>query len=340
MTTQMNLFTKGDFKVMYERLRSDKGMMTVLSNMQIVYGINDRKAYENADAIIRMVASHENAASMLSDDAQGVLNEFLNESASMSGYDRKILLHQLYFGLKIYQDDELMEKVKEGSTESDLFHEYYKRCGEDPTITETMLQEKISEMMGNYRLSPMAMRYIVEQMEKSQNLRATASAIGEDGLRFKAFVAMNLYLRNKDTLTMEEAVHIACTNVELQAVADGVSRGLITEERAKRVFAVVALMGLLACAVLALHTPGTHTLYALLFGTLGFAAISDDLAEWLGKVAAKHTFVRTVKEADTAAAMEEMIARMEAEAAEIVNDEAEAREKQVGIQQQTANVYA
>lgn len=386
MTTQMKLFTEGDFESMYARLRSEDGMMAVLSRMQASYGIHERKAYENAEAMICLVAAHENAANMLSDDALEVLDAFLNKSDFMGGYDRKVLLHQLYFGLKLYQDEELIEKIKEGAAEHILFHEYYTRCGEDPAITEAMLEEEIRKMMGNYRISPKIMRHIVKQMEQSQNLRATAAELGEDGMRFKAIAAMDLYLRNRDTMTMEEAAHIACTNVELQAMADGVSQGLITEERAKKIFAVICLLTILAAIALAFYAPqisaeiakivpdAAHCIdtlalegysekvflegtanrivlgktrlnnvvtakQGLLLGGLAFATVSDDIAKWMGQFAAKRTFVRSAKEADTAAAMENMITRMENETAESVAAETQTQEEQTEVRKQVARAY-
>lgn len=385
MTTQMKFFTEGDFESFYLRMRNEDGMMTVLTRMQASHGIHERKAYENADTMIQLVAAHTNAVNMLSDDAMAVLDAFLNESNLMSGYDRKVLLHQLYFGLKTYQDEDLIEQIKQGATESGLFREYYTRYGEDPSITEAMLEEDIRKLMGNYRISPKAMRHIVKQMEKSQNLRATATELGEEGMRFKAIVAMDLYLRNKDTMTMEEAAHIACTNVELQAMADGVSQGLITEERAKKIFTVICLLSILAGIILAFYAPqiakeianiapeAGHAIKTLalegyskevfmegtvnrvllgkahlsevvaaregfLFGGFAFAAISDNVAEWLGQIAAKRAFVRTAKEADTAAAMENMIARMEHETVETVI-ETETKEVQTEAQKQAAKAY-
>lgn len=386
MTTQMKLFTKGDFEALYLRMRNEDGMMAVLSRMQASHGIHERKAYENADAMIQLVAAHESAANMLSDDALEVLDAFLTESSFMGGYDRKVLLHQLYFGLKTYQDQELIEKIKQGTSESALFREYYTRCGEDPAITEAMLEEEVRKLMGNYRISPKAMRHIVKQMEKSQSLRATAAELGEEGMRFKAIAAMDLYLRNKDTMTMEEAAHIACTNVELQAMADGVSQGMITEERAKKIFAVIAILCILASIVMAFYVPqvsaelakiapeASHAIKTLalegyskevfmegtvnrillgkarlsnavlardglLLGGLIFGNIGDNVAKWMGQVAAKRTFVRTAEEADTATAMENMIARMETEAVETVVVEAEVKEEQTEVQKQAAMAY-
>lgn len=385
MNTQMELFTKGEFSTLYRNVREDKGMLAVMSQMQAPYGINERKAYENADAIIRLVAAHENASNMLSEDAMEVLNTFLKESERMRGYDRRILLHQLYFGLKLYQDEELIEQVKEGTGESALFREYYTRCGEDPAITEAMLEEDIRKLMGNYRISPKAMRVIVRQMEKNQNLRATASALGEDGMRFKCIVAMDLYLRNKDTMTMEQAVNIACTNVQLQAVADAVSRGQITEERAKIIFVVVAMVFILCSIALALYAPHiakaaagvlmdptwitanletfaaadlvtadfavgtaaakikTDVVMAkdgLLFGGLALAAISDKVAEWMGRIAANRTYVRSAAEANTADAMENMISHIEAETEETAAEPVAKEAAETAHQKKTAAVFA
>jgi len=343
MNTQMELFTKGEFADLYRNIREDNGLLTAMRQMQMPYGITERKAYENADAVIRLVAAHENISNMLSEDALDVLDTFLKDSEKMSGYDRKVLLHQLYFGLKVCQDEALIEQVKEGTGENALFREYYNRCGDDPAITVEMLEEDIRKLMGNYRISPEAMRVIVRQMEKSQDLRATASALGQEGMRFKCVVAMDLYLRNQDTMTMDQAVNIACTNVQLQAAADGVSRGLITEERAQKIIFAVAVACILCSIAMALYAPQIidlavyadaigefEAVNALLakhasvttvkdwffIGGMAFTLISDKAAEWIGRIAANRTYVRSSAEANTAEAMEMMIDRMEAEAVE------------------------
>lgn len=367
MNTQMELFTKGEFADLYRNIREDEGMMAVMSQMQKPYGISDRKAYENSDAVIRLVAAHENLSNMLSEDALEVLDTFLKDSEKMSGYDRKVLLHQLYFGLKVCQDEALIEQVKEGTGESALFREYYNRCGEDPTITAEMLEEDIRKLMGNYRISPEAMRVIVRQMEKSQDLRATASALGREGMRFKCLVAMDLYLRNQDTMTVDQAVNIACTNVQLQAAADGVSRGLITEERAKKIFFAVAVACVLCSVALALYAPqiidlvlyadaigeieAVHALVAkhtfvttvkewFFVGGMAVTLISDKVAEWIGRIAANRTYVRSSAEANTAEAMEMMIDRMEAEAVETAAEPVIKEAAKTAHQKKTATVLA
>ena len=371
MTTRMNLFTKKDFIALYRKLHSDDGMMAVLRRMQEPCGISDYKAKENADMLIQLVAAHENAVNMLSDDALDVLDAFLNDPSTKSCCDRKTLLQQLHFGLKFYEDEELIKKMAQGTSESDLFREYYARRDEDPTFTEAKLEEEIRGMMGNYRISPTAMRKIVRQMEKSQDLRATAAELGEEGMRFKAVAAMDLYLRNQGTMTMEEAVHIACTNVELQAVADGVSQGLITEERARKILAVLCLLCIITVIVLTFQVTELtslidytranimshadhHFLKSLrtereinlllrrefILGGCTLSVVGNKVAEWMGQFAAKRTFVRTAEEATTAVAMEAMCNRMESSTKEPVIVQASVWEEQTEAQKQPATLGA
>ena len=199
MKNQMELFHKGEFEMLYQNFAGDQDLMAVLAQMQTNHGIHGRKAWENADAMIRLVAAHESLSAMITDDAMDALDNFLNHSQCMTGYDRKVMLHQLYFGLKLYQDDTLMERVKEGATESQLFREYFTRWGEDPSVTDQMLESDIREMMSRYHISPKAMKAIASRMEKNQDMLASASALGQDGQRFKCIVAMDLYLRGNGT---------------------------------------------------------------------------------------------------------------------------------------------
>ena len=101
MKNQMELFHKGEFEMLYQNFAGDQDLMAVLAQMQTSHGIHGRKAWENADAMIRLVAAHESLSAMITDDAMDALDNFLNHSQCMTGYDRKVMLHQLYFGLKL-----------------------------------------------------------------------------------------------------------------------------------------------------------------------------------------------------------------------------------------------
>ena len=272
-----------------------------------------------------------------------------------------------------------MERVKEGATESQLFREYFTRWGEDPSVTDQMLESDIREMMSRYHISPKAMKAIASRMEKNQDMLASASALGQDGQRFKCIVAMDLYLRGNGTMTMDEAVSTACTNVELGAVADAVSRGRITEERAKKIIAVVAICCILFSILMAMFAPQILTAAAhilvnpawvaansaapqiaaqgvataaavaktgvmsaqngLMLGGIAIAAVKNTAAQWMGRLVANRTFVRA-SAADAAAAMDAMADRDETENAAIRASFPEASEEITVQAHQAAQAFA
>ena len=380
MKTEFTMFNKESFAALYRELREDEGLMTTLAHMQVERGIPERKAFENANDMIRLVAERENLEDMLSEDAKATLDKFLHESNKMGSYDRKVLLHQLYFGLKLYQDPELVDQLQEGVSMEKLFHDYYTRWGEDPSITEEMLEEQVNALIANHHISPQAMRVIARRLKRNANTLATSAVLGEQGQRFKCVAAMELYLRNQDTLTMEEAVNAACTSVQTEAVADAVSSGQIADDRAMKILLTIFAASLLASIILPFIIPmaanamdslaqdsatevvrnifssdayiiategvrhetndaivqaafhsapraqsvvdRVRQMYrisdGLFFGSLAIGAVSEKAAELVGRMVAKHKFVRSDKEFLVAEAMNAMADRAEAaqEAAE------------------------
>ena len=255
MMTEFAMFDKEGFAVLYREMREDEGLMTTLSQMQIKRGIPERKAFENANDMIRLVAEHEHLENMLCEDAEATLDQFLHASNKMSSYDRKVLLHQLYFGLKLYQDPELVDQLQDGVSMEKLFHDYYTRWGEDPSLTEALLEEKVRALIADHHISPQAMRVIARRLKRNANTLATSAALGEHGQRFKCVTAMELYLRNQDKLTMEEAVTAACTGVQTEALADAVSSGQIADDIAMKILLAAFTAALLTGIILTFATP-------------------------------------------------------------------------------------
>lgn len=351
MKTEKNLFTKNEFAALYENLNSDRDLMDVLSKMQVEHGIHERKAYENADALIRMVAERENLCSMLSEDAAQVLDTFLNESDRMTGYDRKIQLQKLAFGLKLYQDNALLDKLKEGADYGQLFHEYYTENEKDSSVTCETLEEDVRNLMANYHISSKAMRHFVKRLEEGEGLVATSAALGQEGLRFKCVAAMDLYLRNQKTMTVEDAVNTACADVEIQAVADAVAKGQLTEERALKIISIAVSAAIILGIVLLLARPllmeamtsaltdpfwignvanlgagmegavtatgmitgkMVKTANTLLIGGTVVSWISELVAQWMGELSAKRCFRRHMKESEAVKALNQMADHVEA----------------------------
>ena len=156
------------FDQLYRDFSADQGLMAVMSQMQARYGISERKAYENADAVIRMVAEYENLSSLLSDDAMDVLDDFLEKARLKDADNWKFTLHRMRFGLMLYQEPELLDRLKEGDSEEALFEEYLRHT-ENVFMSEPWLEEDIHDRVRNYRIPPKVMRVITRQMEKDDH---------------------------------------------------------------------------------------------------------------------------------------------------------------------------
>ena len=356
MMTTMNLYQNESFATLYRNVSSDQGMMQVMCQMQTKYGIHEHKALANADEMVHLVVMRQNFNNLLSEDAEGVLEEFLKASHRMGGYERKVLLHQLYFGLKMYQHPEMLQELSEGTSKEKLFRNYYAKCGEDPSITCDVLEYEIRRLMGDYHISADMMRVVAKKLEKGQDMLATAAALGENGLRFQCITAMDLYLRNQDTMTMAEAANVACTHVGLEAAADASGCGMLSRKRTQKLLMAVALGGILFGLAMWFFAPqimtigkavvanpgwiaanqatkvaaikgvatGAKTVHkavmvakdGLLLGSLCIAAISDKAAEWMGRVAAERTFARKLEESKAAEALYHLADGMDEECEE------------------------
>lgn len=297
---------RAEFDRLYCNFSKDEGLMAVMSQMQAGYEISERKAYENADAVIRMVAEYENLSSLLSDNAMDVLDDFLEKARLKDADNWKFTLHRMRFGLMLYQEPELLDRLKEGDSEAALFEEYL-RYTENVFMAEPWLEEDIRDRVRNYHLSPKVMRVITRQMEKDDSIMATSAALGEGGQRFKCIAAMDLYLRNKDTMSMAEAVSVACTSVEFQAVAYAVGYGQIVEERARKLLDIAALTFTFFYLGTLIFAP---TISSFMLAGLAIAFISDYAASLAGRIVANVSYI---KESRAANALEGMASRLEAE---------------------------
>ena len=264
------LYSKQEFMEIYREISSDKGLLTALVDMQTKAGINERKAYETANELIGEVARFECTKELVQEETTAVLDDFLKCARNLQGYDRKVILHQMAFGLELYSDPAMLDKIKEGSTPDELFRAYYAAHGEDPALTEEVLEKNIRRKMEQFRLSPGALRTIAWKLGQSQEVLATAAALGEHHLRFQCVAAMDLYLRTADTIS----------------VADAVARGQMAAETASKIIITVCLTALILGGMVILSThfiPGAvgtiigNSSWGLLNSELGYAALSDGL---------------------------------------------------------------
>lgn len=280
------LYSKQEFMEIYREISSDKGLLTALVDMQTKAGINERKAYETANELIGEVARFECTKELVQEETTAVLDDFLKCARNLQGYDRKVILHQMAFGLELYSDPAMLDKIKEGATPDELFRAYYAAHGEDPALTEEVLEKNIRRKMEQFRLSPGALRTIAGKLGKSREVLATAAALGEHHLRFRCVAAMDLYLRTADTISVADAVSLSCTHADVEAAADAVARGEMAAETAAKIIAAVCLTALILGGLTILSThfiPGAvstimgNPSWSLLNSELGYAVLPNGL---------------------------------------------------------------
>lgn len=238
---QYEMFNKKQFESLYMDLKGDAELKDILAVRLAEEGISGAEADRVIHGVIHNVAACETMKNALSEDAAATFEAFLQDSRKMNGYDRKVLLHQLYFGLKLYQDPELAKKRLNGASADALFRAYYAEQGENPAVTEEVLENRIRELVAGYRISPAAMRVFAWELQTGKNMLVTSEAMGEEGYRLKCLAAMDLYLRNQGRMTVEEATAAACSSVDLQAAADASSCGMLTDDVLKLVLRLAAL---------------------------------------------------------------------------------------------------
>lgn len=282
MKNKYSLFDKTDFGKIYKKMTANTGLITSLVQMQTDVGVNEHKAYETADYLIHRVALFEGCESLLCEDAEDVLDNFLTHSEKLQGYDRKLLLHQLYFGLHLYQDTDLMEQLREGATVDELFRDYYAVYGEDPGHCESFLERYIRREAGAFRVSPEVMKAMVKKLEKSDNLVAASAAMSEEGNCFKCIVAMNLYLNNQDTMSIDDAVSTACTDIEVEAVADAVARGQMAADAAHKILTALCIATILVALITLVGGIFAPQAMSLIISNADWLAMNAQAAAWEG----------------------------------------------------------
>ncbi len=283
---EYTMYTKAQFMQIYRDMASDKSLLTALVEMQTRNSTSEQKAFEVASALIGEVAKFEYTKDMMMDAPMDVIDDFLRSAKNLHGYDRKVLLHELNFGLGLYQDPELLEQMKEGATADQLFRAYYATYGEEPALTEEVLETSIRQKLAQFRVSPTVMRTMAKKLEKSKNIMFTSAELGKESQRFKCIVAMDQYLHNENVTTMADAVNIACTHMEVEAVADAVSRGQLATRTAFRIILALGLTALVlgGLATLSIHLAPSavnaivgDSTWRVLNSAFGFATTPDGL---------------------------------------------------------------
>lgn len=297
METKFNFFNRTFHQDIYQGMvdtRENQELVETLTRMQTAAGIRREDAAAMAGLCIAAVTSCENVRQEISGDAMAVMNDLLAEAEKCGDCD--LILHKLYFGLAVYPDYVTEENV---ISADELFWRYYNENKGEKTAEE--LKEAVREALGNYSLSPDVLRAMAMKMEASGDYLATAAALGEGGISFKCIAAMELYLKNRETMTIHDAANIACAGTEIQAAADAVGQGMITRETAKKILIVAGIT--LAVVGLGIMIYNAGSAAALAKAAAGVAdhvmALPEVFAEFATTVTATGEAATVVTSAET-----------------------------------------
>lgn len=236
-------------------LKTDTTLMDCLIAMQTAEGIDEATAEANAESCMLAVSHWDSVFGQVSRSSMEVMNRLLEKLARLEDSQRILALHQILFGLTAYDDPALAHQLDAGTPSGQLFQQHYEAIlgsGNAPSAQE--LEEQIRQALSGYRISPVAMGMLAHQMRHGEGYLATAEALGEDGRNLKCLLTMEVWLQNRDSLTMAEAAGKASASVQTQAVADAVQRGYISRDVAKKLLIAIGIVVAVAGVIYLVHS--------------------------------------------------------------------------------------
>ena len=225
-----------------DAMRKDTSLMDCLIALQVAQGMDETTAAANATECILAVSAWEEVHAQISANSERVMASLFRKLEKLEESEQLEALHRILFGLTAYETPETARKLDEGTPAEQLFQDYYKNmCSAESPLTADELEVLILSTLGDYQLSPIAMRMLTRQMRSKDGYLAAAEALSEDGRNLKCLMTMETWLRNPGTMTMAEAANVASASAQTQAVADAVQRGYIARDMAKKLLIVIGI---------------------------------------------------------------------------------------------------
>lgn len=249
------IIEKARFAKIFHQMVSMEGKspMDALVKLQTQQGIDEQTAKENAAACILAVAGRETVFEQTVEDAAAPMDRLFEKLEKKDAEERLQALHRIYFGLTIQSDPGYTGK---GSDIEQMFRSYYAQAAN--TATPEEMEDRIRQALQGYRVSPAATKLLAHELKNSKKCLATAAAMGESGRNLKCLMTMELWLKNQDTMSMEQAANTACANADYQAVADAVRKGYIARSVAMKILKAIGITLLVAgIAYIAIGAWGT-----------------------------------------------------------------------------------
>lgn len=236
------MIEKSRYFTIFQQMGSmdDGNPMDTLIKLQMKKGIDEKTAQANALHCMSAVAGREALFAQVSEDAMGPMNRLFEKLAEKDPGQRLEALRRIHFGLTADPAD--------GPRSTDEIETLYRQYAAGHPLTAEELEDEIRQALGQYRISPAAMRVLARKLKNSEGSAATAMALGESGRNLKCLMTMELWLDSNGTMTMEEAANNACTSADYQAVADAVSKGYMARSAVRVLLVVIAIVAVLYAA--------------------------------------------------------------------------------------------
>ena len=318
MANFTDFFDKKGFSGFYSAMNADTSNYESVYNALSSRRMTDRKRAEVAESILTQVSAYEYAKqNVLNGESKQIFDNFMAGIETLEPTEKTKILLELDFGLDVYQNPDLTERIKEGAEIPALFEEYYGEFYKSGNPDTARLKDRVYDKLSNFSLSPKAMQLFTENLRNS-NVCVTCAAVSEQTERFKAELAARIFASDEN-MTVEQAVYTACTLSDSQAIADAVGEGIVAKEKAQRIIAniicvativsIVAGILYLGGGLLAIATEGA---VAGVAGTVSFVSLNvmaatsvfmmvayplaEFVADGIGSFVAKRHFVKHLKD--------------------------------------------
>jgi len=217
----------------YHDAKDGKALTEALVEMAKSKGMAFSDSLELAQKIMDSVYSYNNILEQVQEDVQSAMEQALAGLETMDPEDRMDAMRQILFGLHLASDEELLSRLDKDSSSEELFREACDKGVPYMPGKEDDLRKALLRKVTNLRLSPAALARMGKKLSSSEDYVAASAAMGRKGYALKCVVAMDVYLRNKETMDIDEAVLATCETVEMEAIADAVRIGEIAEATAE-----------------------------------------------------------------------------------------------------------
>lgn len=213
----------------YRDVNTGDQLAHALESMAWKEGIPGSESEGLVEKIMTEVEAYENTCDLVSEDAQAAMESVFEKISQQEPAQRMDIMNQMLFGFCLFTEEEELRKLRSGVSGEALYRQEFPEAIAWSPEAEDELKQQLVEKATNLRLSPAALERMRISLRNTGDYVATSAALGRDGYTLKCAAAMDLYLRNRDHITPEEAALNACAFVDLEAMADGVRVGEIAE---------------------------------------------------------------------------------------------------------------